>query len=260
MFANRTSRWSIGAALLCIAVLAASWFLLINPRRAEAADIRTQAVSAQTQGAQLQVQVAELKAQFADLSKRRAELKAIKKQLPAKADIPALVRQLQTIANRSGVALDSITPAPPALLGGATAATAGSVVGIPVAVSVTGDYFEASLFIKNLQTKIGRSYLITGLAVTSAPEEVAATATPTAAATSTALPTSTATAVATVAPTATPTPLANPLARVTIALSGSVFVLMDGTSTVADVAKEVQAGVGGTPAATPTTGPAANAG
>jgi Tfp pilus assembly protein PilO len=258
MLANRTSRWSIGTVLLCIILLSASWFLLISPRRADAADVQSKVVSTTEQAAELEIQIAQLKADFADLPKRKAELKAIKQQLPPKANIPAFVRDLRSISGQAGVSLDSVAPAGPALLAGAAGsatATDGAVVKIPIAIGITGDYFEAALFLKNLQTKLQRSYLITGLAAVPAPEEATtATTAPVATATSTAV----ATAVATEAPAATAAAVPS-LDRVTLSITGSVFVLMDGTTTLEQVTKDAKAATGtatATPAAT-STAPAA---
>lgn len=237
MLANRTSRWSIGAALLCVVLLAASWFFLISPRRADASAVRAQVVQADSQADLLQVKIAELRSEFTDLPKQKAELKAIKRQLPPNADIPAFVRQLQSLAAAAGVSLDSVKPATPAIVTAAGAPTNaaagdGTLVQLPVGIVVTGDYFEASLFVKNLQTNISRSYLLTGIGAVPGPEEETATAT--------AAPT---TAAATPTPTATATaepPTIN-LDRVTLALTGSLFVLMDATTTLDDVAKDALA-------------------
>jgi Tfp pilus assembly protein PilO len=256
MLANRTNRWSIGAALLCIVLLTASWFLLISPRRADALDVRGQAAQADSQAAMLQAQIASLKVQFADLPKQKAELKAIKAQLPPGGDVPGFVRDLQTVATQTGVSLDSIIPSTPTVIAPAGAAApttsgAGSLVGVPVSIVVTGEYFEVTLFVKYLQTKIARSYLITGLAAAPAPEVVATpTATPVPTATATAAPTA---AVVTAAP-------APNLDRVTLSLTGSVFVLLDGTVTLDDVTREAKAAAAagaaktssGTPAPTST--------
>src|SRR4051794_29933603 len=115
MFANRTSRWSIGAVLLCAALLAASWFLLISPRRADATDLRGKTEQADTQASGLQLQIAQLKADFNDLPKRREELKAIKAQLTPSTEMPALIRTFHSMAGRSGVELQSITPGVPTI-------------------------------------------------------------------------------------------------------------------------------------------------
>ena len=244
MLTSRTSRWSLGTALLCIILLVASWFLLISPRRADASAVRGQVTQADSQAAQLQMQIAQLKAEFAGLPKRRAELTAIKKQLPPKADIPTLVRDLQNLAAQTGVSLDSIAPGAPTVLtatgvAAPTTAAAGSVVGVPMAITVTGDYFEASLFIKYLQTKLPRSYLISGLAVTPADVTAATTANTAPTATGTATPTVTATTAPAVETATSTGPVG--LSVVQLGIEGSIFVLLDGTSTLEDVKKEAEA-------------------
>jgi Tfp pilus assembly protein PilO len=289
MLVNRTSRWSIGAAVLCVALLVASWFLLISPRRADAGTVRAQVVSTDSKATTLQMQIAQLKVEFADLPKQKAQLKAIKAQLPPKGDVPALVRQLQKLAADAGVSLDSVAPGSPAVLTapGATAAgTAGpgTVVSIPMTIDITGDYFEDSLFVKNLQTKIKRSFLISSINVAAAATDnaVITSASPTnptgAAPTSPGTaPTSPGTAptspgaaptsppaAPTVSPTPTPTStvspttIVNPLVRAGLTITGSVFVMLDESSTLQSVATDAKAATSGTTSTTaPTTSPTA---
>jgi Tfp pilus assembly protein PilO len=237
MLASRTSRWSLGTALLCVVLLAASWFLLIGPRRVEAADVHDQAMQANDRAQVLQQELVQLKSDYAGLSKKKAELKAIKAQLPPDADVPSLVRTLQDYAGRAGVSIDSITPGAPVVLApdGSVAAnasaTAGSVVSLPLAIAITGQYFENSLFVKYLQTQLTRSFLISGLTTT---------------ASSGAGTTGTATAAPTPAPTPTPTPTSTAGADRSMNISGAVFVLLDGSSTLAQIAAEAKKAATGT--------------
>lgn len=253
MLANRTSRWSIGAALICIVVFVASYFLLISPRRADAQGVRVQVGQSDNQATVLQAHIAQLKAEFADLPKQKAQLKAIKDQLPPTADMPAFVRTLQSLAAQAGVSLDSITPGTPVVVtpvgvAAPTVAGAGTLVSIPMSMVITGEYFEVSLFLKNLQTKTQRSFLVTGFAA--APATVATTTPPVAV---TVAPTTTASASpsATSTPTATSTGSAVPAAtldHMALTMSGSIFVLLDGTATLDDVTKQVAVAGGKTKA------------
>jgi Tfp pilus assembly protein PilO len=252
MLTNRTSRWSIGAALLCIVLLAASWFLLISPRRADASTVRDQATQADNRATLLQTQIAQLKIQFAALPKQRAELKTIKRQLPPGADVSAFVRELQAQAAKAGVSLDSINLGTPSVLqaagsGAPKVAAAGDVVNVPMTIVVTGEYFEGTLFVKNLQTKIDRSFLVTGFGAV--PAVVTPIETPS--------PTATATAAAT--PTVSPTAAPITLDRITLTLQGSVFVLLDGTSTFDDVVADAKAAGSGSASATSTPTPTSTA-
>jgi Tfp pilus assembly protein PilO len=257
MLANRTSRWSIGTAVVCIALLAASWFLLVTPRRAEATEVRAQVVQADDQATLLRSRIAKLKVEFAGLPKRLEELEAIKKQLPPDADVPMLVRDFQRYAAKAGVSLDSIAPGGPVVVSADGAVATGAVAGpgtlvrVPMILTINGDYFEAALFLKHLQTGLKRSFLITDLSL--APGEVTtSTSTPTGPApTSTAVPTATATP----APTATAAVAEQNLDFVSMTITGAVFVLLDGSSTLADVTAAAQAAAGGTPATAATTAP-----
>jgi type IV pilus assembly PilO-like protein len=244
MFDSRTGRWSLGTALLCVVLLAATWFLLISPRRAEASDLGEQAAAASNEALMLQQQLARLKEQYAGLAEEKARLKAIQAQLPPDADVAALLRDLQDLATTAGVSLDSIAPGLPAVLGadgstgpsaGATAG-AGSVVRVPLEITVSGQYFEDSLYLKYLQTRMTRSILISGL--TTAPSSTAGT-------TSTS-PTAT---PSTAQPAATGTTTASQ--DLTLTISASVFVLLDGSSSLEDVKAEAKkAAVSATTSAT----------
>jgi Tfp pilus assembly protein PilO len=175
MLSTRTSRWVAATAVLSVVLVAATWLLLIGPRRGEAARLREERVSVQASNDNLRLQIAQLKAQFAQLSTKQAELASVQQQLPPTAEIPALVRNLNAIAGTAGVRLDSLTPgaasfvntaaAPVGTAGGQPAAPKPGLVSIPVAVVVTGDYFQAALFLRKLQTQLHRGFLINSLAV-----------------------------------------------------------------------------------------------
>lgn len=246
MLASRTSRWSIGTALLCVVLLAASWFLLISPRRAEAADLTQQASSVNAQIGTMQQQLARLRDEYAGLAQQKDELKAIQAQLPPDADVAGLVRDLQDFAGTAGVTLQSITPGTPVVLAAdgspdpSATATTGSVISVPLALAVSGQYFEDSLYLKYLQTQMTRSVLITGLSTTPATaSETTTGATPTA----TSTPTPSATAATTTADQ-----------DLSMTVSASVFVLLDGTSSLADVTAEAKKAAVGAQVAAPAGG------
>jgi Tfp pilus assembly protein PilO len=175
MLSTRTSRWVAATAVLSVVLVAATWLLLIGPRRGDAARLREERVSAQASNDNLRLQIAQLKAQFAQLSTKQAELASVQQELPPTAEIPALVRNLNAIAGTAGVRLDSLTPGAATFVNQAAAPAAGAgaqptapkpgLVSIPVAVVVTGDYFQAALFLRKLQTQLHRGFLINSLAV-----------------------------------------------------------------------------------------------
>jgi Tfp pilus assembly protein PilO len=227
MLASPTSRWTMGAVMLTLLVLVASWLLLISPRRADATAVREQAEAQRNQANVLQQQIISLRAEFSELPARKAELAAIGRQLPPAAQIPALVRSLQQFALASGVSIDALAPGTPVVVNttagaagaAATTAAAGQVVSVPISLTVSGDYFEDALFIKALQTKLDRAILISSLnsSKTAGSSVSAPAGTPAAGASAAAAPMLT-----------------------SLQIMASVFVLMDGSSTLDDVAGQAK--------------------
>ncbi len=203
MLKSPTSRWVAGAAGVCAALLVLTWFVLVGPKRAEAADLADQAASARQQNDSLQIRTAQLKAQFASLPQRQAELTTLVGQMPVTADVPRFVRTLDALAASSGVTLEGLTPgagarldaaAAPAGAAGATGAVGATgasgapdavgatgtastpataaggtgggldVVQVPMTITVKGPYFATVTFLKGLQTG-QRAFLVGGLQV-----------------------------------------------------------------------------------------------
>jgi Tfp pilus assembly protein PilO len=168
---SRTSRWSVGTALLCVALLAFAWFLLISPRRAQAADLGFQQQSAEQQNDVLRAKLDQLRAEFAQLPAARAQLTQIHQQLPPTADVPTLVRTLSSLATSAGVTLVSITPGSAQALAADGSVTAGASTGtpalavLPVVTVVTGDYFQAVAYVRALQVDMPRAFLINALSI-----------------------------------------------------------------------------------------------
>lgn len=109
MAMTRTSAWTLGTTGLCVALSAASWFLLIQPERAEAAETREQTVAAEQANAQLQVRIEQLRQEYADLPARQAELAAIRQALPEEPALASLIRDINTAAVDSGIVVDAVT-------------------------------------------------------------------------------------------------------------------------------------------------------
>lgn len=130
MNTSKTMPWVLGAALLALAIIAGAWLLLISPGLSAAADNRQQAESEQSRIDQLQMQIVQLKKDYANLDEFKATLGALQTQIPPTANISELTRQLDAMAQATGVYLTSVVPstslevAPPAAP--APAADAGS--------------------------------------------------------------------------------------------------------------------------------------
>jgi Tfp pilus assembly protein PilO len=175
MLSTRTSRWAAATAGVSVLLAVGSWFLLVGPRLDQAARLHDEAAAARAQNDTLQLQIAQLESQYADLPKKKAELAAVNQEFPAVAEVPALLRKVNGLAGGAGVLVTSLIPGTPAYVStsgvpgtaaGAGARDANALVAIPLTLKVTGDYFQAAQFVKQLQTQLDRAFLVTTLAVT----------------------------------------------------------------------------------------------
>jgi Tfp pilus assembly protein PilO len=167
-----TNRWIAGAVATALALVVASWFLLISPQRSQAAELRDQATAQQATNDMIRLRTQQLKAQFASLPQRRAQLAEIQQQMPDSPDLSALLRQLSTVADDAGVSVQSIAPGQPqALTGGTSAGTSTGaspasstrVQSIATAIVVKGGYAELTLFLQKLQGSMRRAVLVENL-------------------------------------------------------------------------------------------------
>jgi len=190
---GKAKQWIALTAVGVLAVLAASWFLLISPKRTEAADIRDLTAQQVSQNSGLQAQLVRLKQQASELPKKQAELAAVAAKIPDNPALPALVRALTKAADEAGVELVSMAPGTPTdvaveaavpatpVAGGATsaasspkaptsrstastaaAASAGRLQSIALNLQVVGGYFQIEQFVDRLEA-LSRAFKTTTL-------------------------------------------------------------------------------------------------
>lgn len=168
-----TGLWAAGAGVLAVLLVVATYFLVIAPKRSEAADLKAQRVTVEQTNAEIQQRTAQLRSQFATLGEKREQLAAIESELPSAADVPALIHQVSGYAATSGVSLDQITPGAPQAYTDSTSGTgkaatpASGIVAIPLTITVSGSFAQVELYVKNLQVDMTRHFSITGLTVAS---------------------------------------------------------------------------------------------
>jgi type IV pilus assembly protein PilO len=175
----------------CLGIMAAGWFLLISPKRAEAAAVREQTLAQESTNAGLRTQLEVLQAQAKDLPKKQADLARVAAKIPDNPSLPSLIRALTAASTSAGVEFVSVTPGAPAAVVAAAAAPvaaapadpaaapaeaaapvdpnapaaagpAGSLAAIPVAINVVGGYFEVEQFIAALEN-LPRALRVTNL-------------------------------------------------------------------------------------------------
>lgn len=113
--------WTAGAAVLAVVVLALSWFLLISPAIATAAQTNDEATAAADHNAALVRQTAKLKEQFEHLDTYRSELSALQRQIPSDTDLADFLRLVGTVATAHNTFVVSVTPSPSLSLADAAA-------------------------------------------------------------------------------------------------------------------------------------------
>jgi hypothetical protein len=128
------------AAAAVLVVLIAGWLLLVSPQRSKAADLGVK--TDQTQG-----QVLSTQAYVDSPSTKRAvhDLKRLQRMLPDDPKMSQILRQLSGAAGVAGIQLNSITPT------AAIASNGGAAV--PIALAVTGHYFNLSRFLQLLRAQ-----------------------------------------------------------------------------------------------------------
>lgn len=154
----KSRNWIAGGAAVALLVVLAAWFLLISPKKSEAATIRDQATAQEAANATLRNQIAQLQAQAKGLVAKQAELQAVSRRIPSDPGLASLLRALYDVRDRTGVDLVAITPSAPAAAAASVPGAAAYQV-IPVALQVQGDYSQMTLFLDELET-LQRLYLV----------------------------------------------------------------------------------------------------
>ena len=177
---DKLKQWVALTVVGVLAIGAAGWFLLVAPKRSEAAEVRTQTAAKISANSALQTQIAMLKAQAKQLPQQQAKLAAVAAKIPDTPALPGLIRALTDAADESGVELISLAPSVPAVVAapvkpaavtapaagtpvstGAAATTpttpvapaglAGTLQSISLAVNVVGGYFQVEQFLDRVE-------------------------------------------------------------------------------------------------------------
>lgn len=187
---DKLKPWVLLTVAACLVVLAAGWFLLVSPQRAEADDLRAQTATQEAGNAAELTRLAALKAQAKDLPKQQAKLAAVQAKIPADPAMPTLIRALNAASADAGVTLVGITPsapvaasaapapapvdpADPAAAAAPAAPAASALTRIPLTLDVVGSYFEIQQFVSSVEG-LDRALRISGLSLAEATDANAA--------------------------------------------------------------------------------------
>ncbi|NAZ81695.1 type 4a pilus biogenesis protein PilO, partial [Kineococcus sp. R8] len=165
MTMRKSTLWALATAVIAVLLLVGAWFLLLGPQRAAAADLATQRNFVAQQNDQLALNQAQLQSQLEQLPEQKARLAAIVASMPGDAQLPQLLRQLESSALNSSVTLTSVVPGKPTAYD-PSATTAPGVVSVPVVVTVAGTFGEVQLYLEQLQADSTRFFLIDTVGLT----------------------------------------------------------------------------------------------
>jgi hypothetical protein len=131
---------AIALVLLAVAVVlaAAGWFLLVSPKRSQASKL---AATIETKQSQVSTETRQ-----ASAVAQPEQAKSLGAALPDVPLVPDVVDQLNKLATRSDVALDTITPQAPVPGTGFEA--------IPLTVVVDGRYFAVEKFLRLVREQV----------------------------------------------------------------------------------------------------------
>ncbi len=125
-------------AVGAVALLAAAWFLVVAPKRAEVTRLGGEVTAAELRLADARASANRPKKSSAPVT----DVIRLAKAMPASADQPTLVLELAVLARRAGVTLGSIAPE-------AAKTDASGATLVPVVVSVSGSYGRITSFLKH---------------------------------------------------------------------------------------------------------------
>jgi Tfp pilus assembly protein PilO len=135
-------RATSAAFVALLAVLAAAtWFLVVSPRHERASDLDAQIAATQTE-----IGVKQHQSAHAAGTIEPADIHALERAMPDLPEMPQIVVQLDELANRAGVVLDTVTPQAPVALTGYQA--------VPMTVVVDGEYFGVQRFLKEIRSQV----------------------------------------------------------------------------------------------------------
>ena len=187
---DKLKQYVLLTVLGAVVIMAAGWFLLVSPKKDEAAVLEAQAAEQVSANALLRTQLEVLQAQAKDLPAKQADLARVAAKIPDNPSLPALIRAVTAASVKAGVDFVSVTPAAPVAVAAAAPVvpvapadpaaapaapvaavpapvdpTTGQLASIPVVLNVVGDFFEVEQFVAELEN-LPRALRVTNLVIT----------------------------------------------------------------------------------------------
>jgi type IV pilus assembly protein PilO len=158
---NPKVAFGAGAAALVL-LLVASWFLLVAPKRSEAAEVEQQVAAKQVELANKRAALAD---PSANLQVKASDLYRLTKALPDSTDMAGILLDVNRLAAKNSLGFRSVTPGTPEV--GADS------MSVPLILTVQGRFTSVSGFLRDVRTLVrvrngrldarGRTYSVSQL-------------------------------------------------------------------------------------------------
>lgn len=149
----------IAVAVLIVGLAAAVVAFVILPQFAQLADLQQQKADAEARSAQATMVLETLRGAKGRAAVTEAELLKIGTQMPDSPQLPALIMELQDIANTSGVKVSSLSPGQP------TVAAGGQYTEISMSEAVTAEWDDLLDYLKRVDRST-RLLRVTSVSIT----------------------------------------------------------------------------------------------
>lgn len=170
MSLSTTNRKALALALASVVAAAAAWFLLVGPKRSEAAKLDAQIQEVSTSLVTARAASRAAQEQGADL----APLFLLARAMPEKNDMAGTMQELNRMSRRSGLTFTSISPVPQEA--GATSAV------VPLQLAFRGRYGAVQTFLRRLREHVrlnngkldvgGRLYTVQSFELAEGPDKL----------------------------------------------------------------------------------------
>jgi Tfp pilus assembly protein PilO len=134
---------AIIAGLVGLALILVMLVGLISPKASQVRQKQKDVQAAEQQEGVLRTQLEQLQAAAKDAPKDRKRLAALQRQIPPTADLPGIIRLLNSTSDKSGVDFMTVAPGQPS--------TGGPVSLIPVQITIQGGFFAVDQYLYLLE-------------------------------------------------------------------------------------------------------------
>ena len=133
---------TIAASFLVVLVLLLAYLVLVSPKRSRASELDGEIAAAQVELGRLRAQ----KARVEEPTVPVAKVARLKKAMPDRMNMPALLLEIARVARNTGISFDSITPSEPVPVSGYQK--------VPVSLVFEGNFFALNDFLYRMRNLV----------------------------------------------------------------------------------------------------------